>query len=714
MMASRVLSTPLMASASLRACAAAVEHTLKKARITLTMGGEPTYLPHDPSGEEWNTAALGPTKLTFARRFAAALVRLHFPGALVTQFYGKQYPGEPLPRWTVSVTHHPDHALWPSSHRLLLDQAGHTASPRHAARLARALARELGHPRKLCRGCPSAADSPASPGWILPLDHDGRQWISDRWSFDDVPAGQIPLIPGDSSIGLRLPLHRLPDHHLKRALTIELKDGGLEVFLPPLTATAYFELIALLQRLADQLDLRDLILSGYFPHDATGLTRFTIASDPGVLEVNLPPSTTWEEFRHQLIILESAAHASGLRTIKFNYNGFEQGTGGGAHLCFGGPQAAQSPFLTRRDLLPSVLRYFHNHPVLAYAFTGMFVGPSCQAPRVDETGEDARAELELALRGAAQVADDPYLFTLLFRDLLTDRSGNTHRAEISVDKLWNPSSPTGTLGVVEFRAVETTPDAETLALIALLFRAILARLALQPFTAPLTRWGSSLHDRFFLPSQLRKNLQRITHDLARHGIPYQSRWLDPFWQWRFPVLGQLKLPQGTITVRHALESWPLLGEQPLGSSTVRAIDSSNERVEITLSPSLAATGNTLLVNGIPLRFPFRAPSGCHLGLRFRAHYCVPSLHPHITAQSPLQFNWVDRRTGRVLAAADWHSWRPEGGNYPDRPHDPAEAARRRAERWIPRPDRIGQTITFRPAPAPDQSLTIDLRHHLNT
>jgi len=692
-----------------RRCADAVEQTLRRARITLTMGGEPTFLPHDPAGEEWSIAALGPTKLGYARRFAGALLRRRYPGALVTQFYGKQYPGEPLPRWTVSVTHDPARALWPATGRLLLGPPRQTPNKQQAAILARALAGALGHESRLLEAREAKSASKQPKGWVLPLNHDGKRWVSGAWAFGRRP--DVPLIWGDSSIGLRLPLARLPDKALKRALTLEIKDGGLEIFLPPLAAAPYFQLIRKIHRLAESLDLHDLILSGYFPLDAPGLTRFTFASDPGVLEVNLPPAGTWTEFQEHLEALESASEDAGLRTIKFNFNGFEQGTGGGAHLCFGGWTAAESPFLVHRGLLPSVLRYFHNHPVLAYAFSGLFVGPSCQAPRIDETGDDSRSELELALRGAQRVADDPYLFNLLFRDLLADRSGNTHRAEISIDKLWNPASPTGTLGLVEFRAIETTPDAATLGTIALLFRAILARLAARPCEASLTSWGPMLHDRFFLPSQLWENLGTVIRDLARHGIPFRREWLEAFWRWRFPVFGTLETPRGAITVRHALESWPLLGEQPLGAATVRSIDSSNERVEITLAPALARSRGVLLANGIPLTFPFRSASGSHTGVRFRAHYRVPSLHPHIPAQSPLRLQWVDRASRRILAAADWHSWRLDGENYPDRPNDPVEAARRRAERWVPRQDCVGKKAAVRPVAAQGGCLTFDLRHH---
>lgn len=689
------------------ACAAAAESVLRRAKVVLTMGGEPTYLPLQPEGGEWSTDALGPTKLGYARAFAGALLRQSYPGALVTQFYGKQYPGEALPRWTVSVTHDPRGPLWPETDRLLLGRDPVRHGRDTAQRAATAIARALGLGKFLLPAREASSSARHPRGWVLPLDAAGGRWRSDAW-----PLGKrdhVRLLWGHSSIGLRLPLASLPDTALKRALTVEVKDGGLEVFLPPLEAGPYFQLIGMLRDIARRLDLHGLILSGYFPSGASGLLRFTFASDPGVIEVNLPPTGRWSAFRNHLRQLDTAAAAAGLRTVKFNYNGVVQGTGGGAHLCFGGWKAPRSPFLTRRDLLPSTLRYFQNHPVLSYAFTGIFVGPSCQAPRVDETGLEGLRELGLALQGWNRVKKDPFLFALLFRDLLADRSGNTHRAEISIDKLWNPASPTGCLGLLEFRAVETTPDADTLALIALLFRSILARLAAHPDTRPLKDWGTQLHDRFFLPGALWDDLGTVTADLARHGIPLRRDWFRPFWEWRFPVLGTLDIPGGAVEVRHALEAWPLLGEQPAGSSTVRAIDSSNERLELRLPSRLLRRGH-LRVNGRPVPFSHRRAAAALAGLRFRAHYRVPSLHPHIAAESPLLLEWVDAKTGRVTAAAEWHSWRPEGGNYPDRPTDAAAAEQRRLERWKPRPDRVGRRAPQTPPiPGTPGAWTLDLR-----
>jgi len=688
-----------------RTCADRVESTLHTAGIRLTMGGEPTYIPLDPVGEEWSTTALGPTKLPMARLFAGAYLRRFHPGALVTQFYGKQYPNESLPRWTLSISHHPGRVLWPDTSRLLLGEPSNTHAPGTAATLGDKLAASLGLASYLRPAHEAGSPNNHPKGWVLPLDFSGNSWRSHNWKM---PRGEsVTLIPGDSSIGLRLPLGELPDTFLKRALTLEIKDGGLEIFLPPLASGPYFRLIGILHGLAGSLDLHDLIISGYFPPDARGLLRFTFASDPGVIEVNLPPATNWKTYQTYLHRLDLAAADAGLRTTKFHFNGFTQGSGGGAHLCFGGAVAKRSPFLTRRNFLPGVLRYFQNHPSLAYAFSGMFVGSSSQAPRVDETGTNILHELELALNGTEKIDSDPFLFALLFRDLLTDCSGNTHRAEISIDKLWNPSSPTGTMGIIEFRAIEAPSDGTMLGTIALLFRAILARIARHPFHAPLIPWDHQLQDRFFLPSLLWSDIQAVVKDLARHGIPFQEKWLGDFWAWRFPVFGTLSGPAGTLRVRHALEAWPLLGEQPLGAATARAIDSSNERLEFTV-PSARHDRAMLLVQGVPL--PLRRHGNSAVaGLTFRAHYRVPSLHPHILAQSPLLIEWVDRTTGRVSSAAEWHSWRPNGEAYESRPQTADEAALRVAGRWIPRPDRTGK----RPKPSkfvPDPARwTHDLR-----
>jgi len=690
-----------------RACADRVEATLKAAGVTLTMGGEPTYIPHDPVGEEWGTAALGPTKLPTARIFAGTFLRRFYPGALVTQFYGKQYPNEPLPRWTLSVSHRPGKPLWPDTHRLLLDKPATTHSPGDVATLAQKLATSLGLASFLRPGREVGSPKSRAKGWILPLDFDKQQWISHHWNLP--PGEPVTLIPGDSSMGLRLPLGDLPDTFLKRAMTLEVKDGGLEIFLPPLASAPYFVIVDIIHGLARTLDLKDLIISGYFPLETRNLVRYTFASDPGVIEVNLPPAPDWKTHQSQLDRLDLAAAEAGLRTVKYHFNGFTQGTGGGAHICFGGPAAKRSPFLTRRNFLPGVLRYFQNHPSLAYAFTGMFVGPSSQAPRVDETGVGVLHELELALDGTEKVDSDPFLFALLFRDLLADRSGNTHRAEISIDKMWNPSSPTGTMGIIEFRAIETAADGAMLGTIALLLRAILARVARHPYHAPLVSWGDSLHDRFFLPSLLWEDLEKVIRDLADHHIPFQQDWLSDFWRWRFPLFGTLGGSSGRVTVRHALEAWPLLGEQPAGATTARAIDASNERVEFTTSASDSAR-HALLVGGIelPLR---RVGHRAIAGLTFRAHYRVPSLHPHILSQSPLLLEWVDRKTGRVIDAAEWHSWRPNGEPYDSRPQDASEAAQRVQERWIPLSRRIGRHPKIRQLPTASNTSrwTHDLR-----
>ncbi len=684
--------------------AKAVERLLDSHKIRLTMGGEPTFVPLEPDGDEWNTAALGPTKITFARRLAAELVRTHHQGALVSQFYGKQYPGEPLPRWNIIIHDLPGRALWKEPARLLLGEPAHVHTDLTVGEAAAALASDLGLTRYLRPASESRPDEPVR-GWVLPLDHVKGKWTSDDWGLP--PGAPVHPLHGDSSLGLRLPLGSLPEGTLHRALTIEWKDGALEIFFPPLVLTDYLKLLDRVAALAHKHDWRDLVISGYPPEKAGLLRQLILASDPGVIEVNTPPYPRWSQFAACVRKLHRAAAAVGMRAAKLHYNGNIHGTGGGAHICFGGPTPALSPILTLHHLLPGLVRFLQNHPCLGYLFSGQYIGPSSQAPRIDESTYEAVTELEIAFPGAARVAGNPYLFGMLFRDLLMDRTGNTHRAELSIDKMWNTFAPNGTTGIVEFRAIESTPGPEDLNLIALLLRAIIARLAVQPYTRPFVRFGHSLHDRYFLPVFLRDDLLTVLADLKRHGIPINPALFDPFLQFRLPLYGVLRAGVDRLEVRHALEAWPLLGEQPSGAFTARFIDSSTERLEFRTT-SAAAKRAKLIVNGreVPLK-----QHGSHMiaGFRFRAFYRVPALHPHIPSQSPLTLAWTDRRTGKVLDAAVWHSWQPNGEPYSHRPRDEKEADQRRAERWIPCPALIGRPLKSRPLPSDPDRYTHDFR-----
>ncbi|MCX6938050.1 MAG: transglutaminase family protein [Verrucomicrobia bacterium] len=725
---------------ALAACALAVENTLTTANVVLTMGGEPTFVPRRPEGAEWATAALGPTKLGYARRFAQALIARARPGSVLLETSGKHYPGEPLPRWALLLQWLPSSdasaPLWSDPSLLKSDGEPGTHTLAEARVLVTALLSELALPATsalpLSESVPATEADTATTrasGWVVPLDHVDGAWRTDAWA-EELGAEALELIPGDSLAGLRLPLAALSETRLRRALTAELCDGSITVFIPPLLHEGYVALVQAIERAVKKCGLRDLVLAGYAPpYDAARLPTIGFASDPGVLEINLTPCPDWCAYDDQLRDLYAAADAVGLCAQKFQLNGREVGTGGGAHLVFGGPTPETSPFFLHPSLLPSVIRYFQHHPALSYAFSGLYMGPSSQAPRIDESTYEALYELEIACDGAARLGTPAnlQLFDLLFRDLLMDRSGNTHRAEISVDKLWNPFAGNGRLGLVEFRAFETYPDHAVQSLAALFVRAIIARLALAPLSARFIRWQGELHDKFFLPSFVWDDLQAVCEDLQIHGIPFQAKWLRPLWEWRFPAIGRFDLiakiapaPDAakdaepvespfSILFRQALEAWPLLGESPNAGGVARTVDASMDRIEAHVTDVAALEQGLLLVNGFPCAFR-PADHGAAAGIRYRAFYLYPALQPHRPADAPLLLEWVDKASLTVVAAARWHSWNPRNASYSARPADAAEAAERRAERWEAWPHSLGQSryiakVDF----APESRYTLDLR-----
>jgi len=720
-------SAPFSASTwkKIHACGQAVEASLARSGVKLTMGGEPTFVPIDPFGAEWQTAALGPTKLAYARRFAHAYVRSAHPGAVILETSGKHYPGEPLPRWTLLVQRRADGVpAWRNLALLAADINAGTHTPPDAKKFITVLARSLD--LKITRVLPLA--EPAAPtdpiGYVLPLDHSEGQWITDDWHPTFPGPTPVPLFPGESPAGLRLPLGQLPETSLRRALSAEIRDGTLVIFIPPLLLDSYLRLLSHIEAALVAAKLADVVLAGYAPASDASLPTVGLASDPGVLEINVAPCATWADYDHQLSQLYTAASSVGLCARKLQLNGREVGTGGGAHLVFGAPPGLTSPFFAFPALLPSVIRYFQQHPALSYAFTGAYMGPSSQAPRIDESTYEALYELEIAC-AAAETLGTPQnlaLYDLLFRDLLMDRSGNTHRAEISVDKLWNPFSPNGRLGLVEFRAFETHPHPSVQSVIGLFIRALLARLAAAPAQGPFIRWAGELHDRFFLPAFAWKDLTAICEDLKKYHIPFELEWLRPAWEFRFPKIGVLEVKthdeatkttkKTTIEFRQALEAWPLLGESPNAGTVARTVDASLDRLEARVSdPAVLETG-LLLVNGLPCEFRPTAPLGAATGIRYRAFYLTPALQPHVPVHAPLLLEWVDRTNLQVVAAARWHIWNRHNSPYTSSPVDETEAAHRRAERWESWPHTEGQArfipkIDF----PPEGRHTLDLRRY---
>ncbi|MDF3057170.1 MAG: hypothetical protein K0R17_1385 [Rariglobus sp.] len=713
---------------AIRACGDAVEASFTKSGVLFTMGGEPTFIPHDPQGPEWNTAALGPTKLDYARRFARQLIETTYPGALILETSGKHYPGEPLPRWALLVQWRADgKPLWKDITRLRGDTKAGRHTVKHALAVITALAKKLSVSTAGILSTHDTATPDANAGYVLPLDHDGSAWISDDWR-SALGQDSAALFPGDSLIGLRLPLGSLGEKNLRRALTVEVKDGAVTLFIPPLLLEAYIELITALEGVFVSLKLKDAVLAGYAPPLDPRLPTIGFASDPGVIEVNLAICEDWAAYDRQLAHLYAAAGKTGLTARKLQLNGRETGTGGGAHLVFGGPLGLVSPFFAFPALLPSAIRYFQHHPALSYAFTGQYMGPSSQAPRIDESTFEALYELEIACQGAEQFGSPQNfaLFDLLFRDLLMDRSGNTHRAEISVDKLWNPFAGNGRAGLVELRAFETHPDRPAMSVVALFIRAIFARLAADPFKPPFIRWNGELHDKFFLPAFVWQDLAAICADLREHGIPFETEWLRPLWEFRFPKLGEFvfnapaparskkKPATHAVVFRQALEAWPLLGEQPNGGGgTSRCVDASMDRIEVSVNDTALLEKGILLVNGLPCEFrPVDGTPSAAAGVRYRAFFLNPALHPHIPVHAPLLIEWVDKSTFAVVAAARWHVWNPRSVPYAARPETPADAIERFSERWEVWPHTLGQPrlvpkIDF----PPEGRHTLDLRRY---
>jgi uncharacterized protein (DUF2126 family) len=436
---------------------------------------------------------------------------------------------------------------------------------------------------------------------------------------------------------LRLPLNLLPESSCGRALTLELSDAGLQIFLPPFLQSGFLELLNAIGRATASAPCGPLSLAGYVPSDEKEIwSKLAIAADPGVLEVNLPPCSTADEYGKWLDALERAAAESDLRSFKQPAPDVQAGTGGGNHLLFGGPSFEANAFFTRPAWLASILRYWQHHPALSYLFTGDYVGASSQAPRPDESAS-ALYDLEMAYQFLEQLpaGDHRHLIGETLRHLHTDTSGNTHRSEISFDKFWNQAFTGGCRGLIEFRAVETLPRAKWMSGVATLWRAIAAMLLEKPFRKALIDHGDQLHDAYFLPSVLWEDFRGILRDLRRAGIDLAEETYREIFNWRFPTLLDHREGRSKLQVRRAHESWPLLSETPLeGGTTSRFVDTSIERLEFLASEEFVRTSK-VSIQGRLIAFQKVAGNQLGCGLRYRRSALYPSLHPGMPPQLPL-------------------------------------------------------------------------------
>jgi uncharacterized protein (DUF2126 family) len=770
----RILETPRVtlpysneAWASIEAVGLQIDTLLESRDVRLTVGGEPTFIAADDmDGAEWNILALGARKRELAGKLFARVFKEFGKGGFVHYGQGKWYPGEPLPRWVLSCFWRKDaKPVWRIPLLLADPSVAGTHSREDARSFAAALARRLGLPEE--RLVPGFEDAlyaiwkerrlPAGfdPGEVSPSDKRERDrlgaileggveevvgyalpalrgpdgtWTSSPWHF---VAGRMFLVPGDSPMGLRLPLSLQPwrvpgaigpnpDTEVRVALCVEVRGGNIHVFLPPIDRVEdYLVLLDAVEATAASLGM-PVVLEGYLPPTDPALDNIKITPDPGVIEVNINPSSSWPELSRKTQWLYDAARECGLCAEKFMVDGRHVGTGGGNHVVLGGPTPEDSPILRRPHLLKSLLAYWHQHPALSYLFSGLFIGPTSQSPRIDEARNDSLYELEIAFleldRKLARTGDapgscPPWLVDRIFRNLLIDVTGNTHRAEFCIDKLYSPDSATGRLGLLEFRAFEMPPHPRMSLVQQLLLRALVAHFWEHPFSPrQLARWGTELHDRFMLHHFIQADIAEVVADLRGWGLPFEESWFAPHLEFRLPVLGRVRCREMEIELRHALEPWHVMGEENV-SGVVRFVDSSVERLQVKLS-GLSNERYVVACNGILI--PMHATgtaSGDHVaGVRYRAWQPPSALHPTIGVDSPLVFDLVDTWSGRSIGGCTYHVTHPGGRNYAKMPVNSYEAESRRLARFVPQNYTPGQVrpIAGR-AGFPEFRYTVDLR-----
>lgn len=756
-----------------------VDKDLEASDVRLTMGGEPTFVSiDDMESEQWNTAADGYEKRILSHDLIYRLREKFGPGGLIHYGQGKWYPGEPLPRWQYGLYWRKDgYPVWRDINLIAHERTRQNLTCKDAENFINELAKHFAvsidnvsaayedvfyylwaegklpvNVDPLKANLKDALErrtlaqllnqGPGDPvGYVLPLQWNYRnnKWISCKWVFN---REQLYLIPGNSPIGLRLPLDSLPvtskakmqqpierslfeelpalelfhdtvterygtitmhEEHPQRiipqvmeaepeitfevitiatALSVEIRKGILYVFMPPIHYLEhYLDAMASVEATAAKLNI-PIRIEGYEPPRDNRLEKLVVSPDPGVIEVNIHPAKSWEQLCYNTDVLYEQARLARLGTEKFMLDGRHTGTGGGNHITIGGSTPADSPLLRRPDLLRSLITFWQHHPALSYLFSGAFIGPTSQAPRIDEGLEDNLYEMEIAFSQVPEKGFIPFWTTdRLFRHLLTDITGNTHRSEFCIDKLYSPDSSTGRLGILEFRGFDMPPHKHMSLIQKLLIRALIAAFWKKPYNHKLVRWSTSLHDKYLLPHFVKQDMDDVVEYLNSAGYAFDVNWFNAFFEFRFPHYGSLTIRDIEMELRMGIEPWHVLGEEMSNTGTARFVDSSLEKVQVKLK-GLVDKRYILLCNGSVVPLTATGVKGEYVcGIRYRAWQPPSALHPTIGVDTPLTFDIVDTWNGRSIGGCTYYVSHPGGRSYDTFPVNSFEAESRRHNRF---------------------------------